>query len=44
MHEWYWLALVVGIYNQKSFILESFLYIITFDVWIGTTKCYDILA
>jgi hypothetical protein len=38
------LPLVVGMYSQKFFILESFPYIATFDPWIGATNCYNILA
>jgi hypothetical protein len=38
------LPLVVGMYNQKFFILESFSYIATFDPWIRATDHYNILA
>jgi hypothetical protein len=38
------LPLVVGMYSQKFFILESFSYVATFDAWIGAIDCYSILT
>ncbi len=38
------LALMVGMYNQKLFLLESFPYVATFDAWIGLVDHYGVLA
>jgi hypothetical protein len=38
------LPLVVGMYNQKFFYFRKFLYIATFDPWIGAIDHYNILA
>jgi hypothetical protein len=38
------LLLVAGMYSQKKFTLKKFPYVATFDAWIGTTDCYNILA
>jgi hypothetical protein len=38
------LPLVVGLYSQKAFTLKSFSYVATFDAWIGTSDCYNILV
>jgi len=35
---------MVGMYNQKFFIIESFPYVATFDAWIGLVDRYGVLA